>query len=100
MVDMSTLTEFLLARIAEDEAHLPDGFDCWYDPDRYVAECIAKRQMIEAIWRDDDQIEDEWGRARSRSQREAENVYPLALQWMATVFADHPDYREEWKPAP
>jgi hypothetical protein len=42
-----TLTESLLARIAEDEASLPEGHDCWYPPERYAAECEAKRRIVE-----------------------------------------------------
>lgn len=109
----ATLTDFLLARIAEDEAAArratagdrtgnwwiePDeggvsevscldvqGFItavdadvahiALHDPARVLAECEAKRQIVEYV-----QIETH------------------VLQLLALPYADHPDYREEWKP--
>lgn len=115
------LTDFLLARIAEDEAvaRAATGGDrtgnWWLDPDeggvsevscldvqgfitavdvdaahvvqhspaRVLAECEAKRRMIDQHVR----------------------MYPpgmspphLWLKYLATVYSDHPDYREEWSP--
>lgn len=93
-----TLTEFLLARIAEDEAHLPEGFDCWYDPSRYAIECEAKRGAIEAAWDDHVRIEGEWGSCQSREQMSAEDDNPEVIEWLAMPYADHPDYRPKWRP--
>jgi hypothetical protein len=113
---MSDLTEFLLARIADDEAlarashpHAKwwvDGpaeksgmwwvydagakfkrredaqFVAHHDPARVLAECAAKRHIVE--WASD---EVEWV------------VYgDDMLRALAAVYADHPDYRDEWKP--
>lgn len=100
---MSDLTEFLFARIAEDEAQAreaiaerkrvtrdgdepDDRFAYWPDlgapavvvgGERVIAECEAKRRIVEeaqrAIW------------------------FPY-IRFLAAVYSDHPDYREEWKP--
>lgn len=122
-----TLTDFLLARIAEDEAGARaaspgpwriagtdderDDEDTWpgdvlavdgikaaesfaltdrqqfataghiarHDPARVLAECEAKRRIVELCDGFDEQ---------GREVR----------QLLALPYADHPDYREEWKP--
>jgi hypothetical protein len=110
---MEALAEFLLARIAEDEAISrgvaeplsPDEtFDVRFrtyesdhtqgdsahvrrfDPARVLAECEAKRRIIEQSrrWLDDGEG--------------GETVATEALLQFGTVYADHPDYRQEWKP--
>lgn len=98
-----TLTDFLLARIAEDvEAATPgEGWNTEYGIDdvpvqfwdygevhighkRFLAECEAKRQQIAHLIRFMEGDYAPWNEEQ--------------LQIMATVYADHPDYREEWKP--
>lgn len=120
-----TLTEFLLARIAEDEAdaraastgHVwtwdddhetlssdaqtqfgreciidteganppgpaPGAHIARWDPDRVLAECEAKRRIMEdATNQHTSCVELDW-----------------VVQVLASVYADHPDYREEWRP--
>lgn len=86
------IAEFLLARIAEDEARVADkrsrphwgdimsslGDECDCDlPTRVLAECAAKRWGVE-LARDDD--DDEW-----------------VLRLLALPYAGHPDYRWEWR---
>ena len=96
-----TLTEFLLARIAEDEAVAQDSLALYvpgsslyvarHDPARVLAECEAKRRIVEQWrnrynenpWLDDDETLD----ARD------------ALRALASVYVDHPDCRDEWKPS-
>jgi len=120
------LTEFLLARIAEDEAAAqtsgpwlrgPDAYDddmLWagaapgwlspipflrprdvgrhfehiarHDPTRVLAECQAKRRIIEAV---KEHEEGEW---------EDDPIHGAVLRPLALPYADHPDYRQEWKP--
>lgn len=88
---MSALTEFLLARIAEDEAWAKHRdivtFGCddsRMSPARVLADLEAKRRIVAqaSFW-------------------EAEPV-GRTLDYVARVLAlphaDHPDYREEWKP--
>lgn len=86
-----TIKDFLLARIAEDEAALgdlsPDGtlgcVECGFiDGRRILAEIAAKRAIIAAHDPDDYQTD----------------LYvsePL-LCTLAAVYSDHPDYRQEW----
>lgn len=122
-----TLTEFLLARVAEDEADArlavrchepgePWGWDtvpgdglhiARWDPARVLAECEAKRRIVELHTVD--------GTVRLRSTDEKvyvcrtcslEDEPPSGpMEWpcdtlraLAAVYADHPDYRDEWKP--
>jgi hypothetical protein len=128
---MSALTDFLLARIDEDErtagwatpapwVHVPagGGTDRWnveargagvahrdvavdraggacaradaahiahWDPARVIAECDARRRIVQlqqSDLRDDPQ---DW---------EADEV----LRLLALPYADHPDYRRAWRP--
>jgi hypothetical protein len=85
-----TLTDFLLARIAEDEAArvIPDGDPGWpftrsaeeiAESERWKAECEAKRRIVEREMADVD--EPDW----------------VLLRLLAIPYADHPDYREEWR---
>ncbi len=105
-----TITDFLLARIAEDEetARLEDdprqmnspecGID-WYEfergmgevirvsPARILAECEAKRRIVEAA------------REYSPELQYGDNgewAFDLTLRALAAVYADHPDYDPEW----
>lgn len=90
------IKEFLLARIAEDEATVaypaeherPGGYSyadvgaisevLTVGTDRVQAECAFKRWLIGTY----------------SGTREAY----LMLRAMATVYSEHPDYREEWQP--
>lgn len=84
---MTTLTDFLLARIAEDEYAVrgmmsgadPDFF---WGPDRIRDECEAKRRVV--LW-------------AHGSRLDVDSVDGVLIP-LASVYADHPDYREEWKP--
>ena len=111
---MSDLTDFLLARIAEDEADPWRGAEL-IGADRIVGkaeadalasderewvarvlrECEAKRRIVERAtfdWQPDPLADSqEWG-----AFGEAEHICEI----LATVYADHPDhpdYREEWR---
>jgi hypothetical protein len=83
-----TLTDFLLARIAEDEA-CADGLE-WDDGNpvhqtaRVLAECEAKRRIVEAC--------------ADVLAYDAEALPQDVLRLLALPYADHPDYRQEWKP--
>jgi len=102
-----TLTEFLLARIAEDEALArsaagrtsAEGDEPWrlseewedidgytgyvvVDPARVLAECEAKRNLI--------------GLATDRLFDRTYSSEILGI--LALPYADHPDYRDEWRP--
>jgi hypothetical protein len=89
-----TLTEFLLARIAEDEedarsVHWEDAGIGSDDPirSRWLAECEAKRRIVEGMT----VTAEVEGGGYEIALRDA-------LRALALPFADHPDYREEWRP--
>lgn len=132
-----TITEFLLARIAEDEAEavrvhdiecsIHRGFaddrgdcDC-HDPARVLAECEAKRRIVEMHQSWPVLVEqppvfepidaDPSSLAMRASQQLAwltDQEYrdrfgtepPTApmIAALAAVYADHPDYHEAWRP--
>jgi hypothetical protein len=91
-----TLTEFLLTRIAEDEAVARAAEQTWdsdrdggwwvgcdpdtqahiarHDPARVLTECEAKRAIVELI----------------------SSPGPQALRLLALPYADHADYQPEW----
>lgn len=91
-----TITEFLLARIAEDadraRTFLADNHEAlkragapWPSMalagvERVLAECAAKRAIIEQAERSDSG----WW----------ESIY---VDILAAVYADHPDYQTDWK---
>lgn len=145
-----TLADFLLARIAEDEAvaraatpgpwkwaddaepwletvaeryhpewawtgpdivisaygmHTEGWVDCEpnnrdhiarFDPARVLAECAVKRGVVER-WRSNQAASDLEPRSSGHSMRAAAELLEV-LRLLATIYADHPDYREEWRP--
>jgi hypothetical protein len=60
-----------------------------WDPARVLAECEAKRRIVEELGDYDDGYVWASGEA-SRAE--------TALQALALPYADHPDYDESWKP--
>jgi hypothetical protein len=99
-----TLTEFLLARIADDEAWVTDHFagvtlgilppgaprivPIPGSMDRVLAECEAKRRIIEGI---PAPMVIHGGVGAPTSE-------PGILRLLALPYANHPDYRAEWRP--
>ena len=93
-----TLTDFLLARIAEDEAaaravdgryedaqwHSKPGdhLDRW-GPERVLAECVSKRWIVN---RGPD----------SCSGPDGHIQHAMALEALALPYVDHPDFDPEW----
>lgn len=100
---MSDLAEFLLARISEDEASVKRGpgvvvgvpDDCW-GPDRVLAECEAKRAIIAgyrmALRDSESRVAPLAGTAKRHLA-----AYSRVMKSLARVYADHPDFRPEWK---
>lgn len=114
-----TLAEFLLARIAEDEAvaqvekaardkrrqemldaaaHGVSGMftvnpfsepGAPGDPARVLAECEARRRIVEELHDHEDGFR--WSTVES-------NRAKTILEYLTLSYADHPDYRQEWKP--
>ena len=115
-----TLTEFLLARIAEDEAAaykdqpwkwtdehskpIPDleevefygawsGMSMSVPVKRFLAECEAKRRIVERLGPLLDMFSREREEACGPEIERAEDV----LEALALPYADHPDFRDEWR---
>ncbi|MEU0467265.1 DUF6221 family protein [Amycolatopsis sp. NPDC006131] len=107
MTDVDALVAFLRARLDErsdpeaPEPHLSTcaavrwGFaerdcDCG-EPDRVLAEVDAKRRII-------DHIEDQWDAAYGEPGRFLPPEWVAVLQLLALPYADHPEFRQEWRP--
>jgi len=116
-----TLTEFVLNRIAEDEALARAGFS---HPDRWVqvaapglvggiptgmscpavlAECAVKRRIIERRAYGGDGCGGHPGPYLPHADYGTHYCYRVDednydLRDMASIYANHPDYRQEWKP--
>jgi hypothetical protein len=121
------LVDFLLARIAEDEAdarrELSDGYgdrtDCGWTSVRVLAECEAKRRIVkrearrrrvkDVVIASSHSSSHAWvsvttadgGTERLHAgefeQRFTEPADSDILRDLALPYADHPDYNEEWK---
>lgn len=117
------IVDFLLARIAEDEADahhvsrwatfiagdggLSGGYTSMEG--RVLAECQAKRAIIEHEFDNIAEDDAEYGDGCTVEELRAgacrdPRVSKLAaggdpiLRDLALLYADHPDYRQEWKP--
>lgn len=65
-----------------------------YDPARMLREVEAKRKLLDDLFPDiegmDGAIEGEWGHHNPAADR--------LLEVLALPYADHDDYKEEWRP--
>ncbi len=59
-----------------------------HDPARVLAECEAKRRIVELIRRDNG----DW------CSPDRLGLGEMVLETLALPYADHPDYRDEWRP--
>lgn len=114
-----TITEFLLARIAEDEAaaeqltHVFHGSgtqmyvsEAWIQSPlkkgRFLSECAARRAIMSEHEIDLGMAEPycdscaEWWNCEL-GEGPPRVKYPCpSIRALATIYADHPDYRQEW----
>lgn len=101
-----TITEFLLARVAEDEEAALDGFSPWA-----LAECEAKRRIVEAHPASRPSPPAAYnprepacgtcvtqvGNGLRFPRVEIHLPHPCpTLLALASAYANHPDYRQEW----
>lgn len=116
---MNPLTTFLLARITEDEdaAKAVPAIQQWENPAEYgvrfsahdsdhsyedtlflnrnsparaLAECEAKRRIVEEFAKHDQ---------RNSLEEQAWRAWILILRTLAKVYADHADYDPAWDPS-
>lgn len=106
-----TLSEFLLERINNEETVArvaqidPDRLDGWpavaaahvliHAPEHVLAECAAKRQILDLHFASSS-FSDAWDPACTEETYLAHPDNCEVRKIMAAVYADHPDYREEW----
>lgn len=109
------LTDFLLARLAEEEAgaRAAHAADPGGRPARVLATCAAQRHVVDAyrevtaasvasiaaglpFVRADTLAAAESSMASV--QLVAASTYDRVLRWHAEAWADHPDYRDDWRP--
>lgn len=92
-----SLTDFLRARIAEDEdvaVTKVRGVEIrTYPTPRVLAESEAKRQILERA----DKVSSIPGGEFYADVSAADRTLTAVLLVLAGVYADHPDYRDEWK---
>lgn len=123
-----TITDFLIARIAEDETVATDwrhlrsrgedkvrvlgggtGYEAWCDPTRVLAECKAKRTIIDLHTPLSEGWSKTWGCERCQwddgriigegERGEGRDHYPCeTICVLAAVYSEHPDYQPEWVP--
>jgi hypothetical protein len=101
------ITEFLEARIAEDEREAGSGWSTLGDgrwerdnygrnmltPSAVLAECAAKREIIQQHPGDSEG----YCYDPVMHQRGCQWTWPCpTLTALAAVYKDHPDYRQEW----
>ena len=95
---MSDLTDFILARVVEDEAEVDALLGEWgrlADGRRLERQCEAYRRIVEECYVADC-IEDDLGTVMERA-RATPYVGERILRDLASIWSDHPDYRQEWR---
>jgi hypothetical protein len=90
---MADIIAFLEARIAEEEAAARQGLESgepalaplgWFDPVRVLAECTAKRKILENV----PLVADVPSAIGGTSD--------YVLMCLASIYSSHPDYEEGW----
>lgn len=103
-----SLVQWLLAQIDKDQKRAELADEGWYDPShagacetcdavravpdpaRVLRECAAKRQIVQRFI-------DGGGLAVGRGSPEALGALEEAMLILATIYADRPGYRDEWR---
>jgi hypothetical protein len=94
-----TLAKFLLARIAEDDADARRGVGWAHRSTRWgraLAECEAKRRIVEEFNRIGSMSADEAGDGGASAMTLMDGL-EIAMRLLALPYVDHPDYDAEWR---
>ncbi|MGY1743627.1 MULTISPECIES: DUF6221 family protein [unclassified Blastococcus] len=116
------LDEFLLARIAEDKRVATQAAAGWpaggpgeglpaaarehvarHDPEAVLADCAARWRLVLACRELRPELAFVGARQRGLADfpvppADSHQLAALALALLALPYADHPDYRREWRP--
>jgi hypothetical protein len=98
---MTDLLRFLLARLTDEEYHVHHPAQDishdraltasgWWSPARVVAECEAKRRIL--------LMAEQPPRWPGPAAPPDPDTVQAVLRYLALPYADHPDYRPEWRP--
>jgi hypothetical protein len=94
---MDDLIAFLRARLDDDEMDV--DMMVATSSDRWLAEVAAKRAIVELILTEVDSMEEQLRQEFGTSDDPVRDwVSDRLLRHLAAVYADHPDYRAEWRP--
>lgn len=98
-----TITEFLLARIAEDQAEAEGNRGDYYQDqygERMLLECKAKRRIVAfAVVFEERAKSEKDPIRRTLAEMMAEDALD-PLKALVAIYSDHPDYRDEWSDWP
>jgi hypothetical protein len=75
----------------------PDGHIARHDPARVLAECEAKRRIVDYAQMLGQFHDAETDRLKKVIASESVDTMTDVLELLALPYADHPDYRQEWK---
>lgn len=89
-----TLSEFLLERIGEDELMIHCEWNCH---ERVYRECEAKLRIVEHHRSIGGGVCNSCYTNGAQDEWHAADWPCPTLCHLAAVYADHPDFREEWK---
>jgi len=115
------LDQFLLARIAEDKRIATDAADAWspddmggaspaaaehaarHDPTRVLAECAARPRLVMMCRDSAPDLHFLGARPKGLADftltpSNQHELAALTLALLALPYADHPDFRDEWRP--
>jgi hypothetical protein len=103
-MDTEALRSFVLEQLARDEQtarampHAIEGLQARWSPSKLIADCQAKRRIVEeivpAIDSMDDQIEGEWGHGGAGPHEDSRRLLSL----LALPYAHLKGYDEGWRP--
>lgn len=84
---------------ADGSDRLPNHHNVWwlvYDPARVLAECAAKRVIIEEAWEQYLNFLFEYGSPSTRDALTQKGHYPQVLRLMVQPYAEHDDFDPAW----